>query len=191
MPRRAVAWSQRKNRRSKSSHRQVSVPRRAVAWSQRWQLKIAERMCCCFSAPKGCCLVATTKPRRYSNMDYAVSVPRRAVAWSQHNFRVAAVGLFCQLFQCPEGLLLGRNYLERARQMCLSFRFQCPEGLLLGRNHVHSGDGCQPREVSVPRRAVAWSQLGGRQICLRGVHLFQCPEGLLLGRNSTIENARD
>jgi len=36
-------------------------------------------------------------------------------------------------FQCPEGLLLGRNMLLIG-PTCTGGVFQCPEGLLLGRN---------------------------------------------------------
>ncbi len=38
-----------------------------------------------------------------------------------------------KVFQCPEGLLLGRNVMvDFSRSKVL--KFQCPEGLLLGRN---------------------------------------------------------
>ena len=86
---------------------------------------------CSFSAPKGCCLVAT-------------------------NF-VAQVSEHMDMFQCPEGLLLGRNICATSR-MNINPKFQCPEGLLLGRN-----------------LEIFPEPLTGE--------MFQCPEGLLLGRN--------
>ncbi len=61
-----------------------------------------------FSAPKGCCLVATLAPHRRRER-----------------------GL---VFQCPEGLLLGRNKVGRSQWKGFCEKFQCPEGLLLGRN---------------------------------------------------------
>gem|GEM_PF-2744180 len=159
----------------------VSVPRRAVAWSQlaavhnpqQWVMfqcpeglllgrnrrrlsAIAVRPTG-FSAPKGCCLVATqghhrarvdsrrvSVPRRavaWSQLNspdtinipnLMVSVPRRAVAWSQHPTMLTGVWT-SKGFQCPEGLLLGRNKFGGNLPQC-STAFQCPEGLLLGRN---------------------------------------------------------
>ncbi len=91
-----------------------------------------------FSAPKGCCLVAT-------------------------------VGSF----------LLGTNF---------EIKFQCPEGLLLGRNDTSSLTLTPVAAVSVPRRAVAWSQPNGGQKEADTLE-FQCPEGLLLGRNPPIRRS--
>ncbi len=61
-----------------------------------------------------------------------VSVPRRAVAWSQPG--------------------------ENTHMDILNERFQCPEGLLLGRNQRLDSRRSLLDRVSVPRRAVAWSQ---------------------------------
>ncbi len=157
-----------------------------------------------FSAPKGCCLVATV--RGYAGCGIqVVSVPRRAVAWSQLDRAVVGAG-YATMFQCPEGLLLGRNNVHagRGRHCGMGFQcpeglllgrnppdrarntklcaFQCPEGLLLGRNNKRHIDWNGTDRVSVPRRAVAWSQPACKQAAHRR-QKFQCPEGLLLGRN--------
>ncbi len=133
---------------------QVSVPRRAVAWSQPMSVS-ASAMVAGFSAPKGCCLVATSVIHTLEESS-VVSVPRRAVAWSQHGAESVLFSKGC-CFSAPKGCCLVATH-GRSGSKPVPMTFQCPEGLLLGRNALtpHTADGC--RVVSVPRRAVAWSQ---------------------------------
>ncbi len=133
------------------------MPRRAVAWSQQSAPKVVRLVANMFQCPEGLLL-------------------------GRNNLGVRA-DMEAQAFQCPEGLLLGRNDYRPTYVNGLSV-FQCPEGLLLGRNMAKVSSPRSPGRVSVPRRAVAWSQLWCGQCLRRYGGTFQCPEGLLLGRNS-------
>ncbi len=158
-----------------------------------------------FSAPKGCCLVATYRP--------------------------ASTTCTAATFQCPEGLLLGRNTgrttgaisagnvsvprravawsqrSSRRRSQSISNRFSAPKGCCLVATCPVAAGRRSVSGVSVPRRAVAWSQPRERAAAVDALECFsapkgcclvatstrtrtpapargfQCPEGLLLGRN--------
>ncbi len=144
-------------------------------------------------------------------MGDSVSVPRRAVAWSQP--KRDSRQWIAAMFQCPEGLLLGRNDHPASAITMKLTSFSAPKGCCLvatGRTWAKASSpvcfsapkGCclvatttsaakQPIgiRVSVPRRAVAWSQRPQYRAALPRSHTFQCPEGLLLGRNIRPEHA--
>ncbi len=129
VPRRAVAWSQQQKSFCFQVIIHVSVPRRAVAWSQpsrRCGMRAAKK---CFSAPKGCCLVATRHGRLPRSSGNRFSAPKGCCLVATTSGRDSIT--LSVKFQCPEGLLLGRNDCSRMVKLTRWKRFSAPKGCCL------------------------------------------------------------
>ncbi len=87
-------------------------------------------------------------------------------------------------FQCPEGLLLGRNMLTYLLDFVSSKGFSAPKGCcLVATCDFPHGKVGRYWGFSAPKGCclVATTSLG---VFVMVNHKFQCPEGLLLGRNA-------